>query len=102
MEQKADLGMNPQKLLTTQIWFSKGYKTAELQSRFGRELTRRLAGLPGVVSVTADADFPPFGGINTDFEVAGKTQREMLKGQMGFCDPQFFSTIGVRLLRMQM
>ncbi len=100
LERKAELGMNPQKLLTTQIWFNKGsYKTADQQARFGRELTKRLESLPGVVSVTAAVDFPPFGGINTDFEVAGKTHSEKWKGQMGFCDLQFFRTVGVRLLR---
>ena len=99
LSQKADLGMNPQKLLTTQIWFNKNYKTAEQQARFGRELTKRLANLPGVVSVTAAVDFPPFGGINTDFEAAGKTHSEKWKGQMGFCDPEFFRTTGVRLMR---
>jgi putative ABC transport system permease protein len=99
LERQADIGMNPQKLLTTQIWFNKNYKTAEQQARFGRELTKRLENLPGVVSVTAVVDFPPFGGINTEFEAAGKTHSEKWKGQMGFCDPQFFHTVGVRLLR---
>ncbi len=99
LERQADLGLNPQKLLTTQIWFNKKYQKSEQQARFARELTKRLESLPGVVSVTAAVDFPPFGGINTDFEAAGATHAEKWKGQMGFCDPQFFRTIGVRLLR---
>jgi putative ABC transport system permease protein len=49
--------------------------------------------------VTAAVDFPPFGGIDTDFEIPGKTHTESWKGQMGFCDPDFFPTIGMRLLR---
>jgi len=81
LERQADLGMNPQKLLTTQIWFNKGYKTADQQARFARELTSRLENLPGVASVTAAVDFPPFGGISTDFEAAGKTHSEKWKGR---------------------
>jgi predicted permease len=98
-EQQTELGMNVQKVLTTQIWFGKSYKTADSQARFQRELTTKLRSLPGVISVTGAQDFPPFGGINTDFEVAGKPHSDRWKGQMGFCDPDFFGTVGARLLR---
>ena len=96
---QADLGFQPQKMVTTQINLGKNYKTSEKQALFARELTSRLRQLPGVVSVTAAVDFPPFGGIDTDFEIPGKTHIESWKGQMGFCDPDFFPTIGMRLLR---
>ena len=96
---QADLGFQPQRMVTTQINLDKKYKTSEKQALFARELTSRLRKLPGVLSVTAAVDFPPFGGIDTDFEVPGKTHLESWKGQMGFCDPDFFPTIGMRLLR---
>ncbi len=96
----ADLGFKPEKMVTTQIRLAgNNYKTAEQQALFGRELTARLRALPGVVNVTAAVDFPPFGGIDTDFEVPGKSHTQTWKGQMAFCDPQFFPTIGMRLLR---
>ncbi len=98
-EREAELGMRTEKLLTTQIWFGKKYKTADDQSRFLTELKPRLQALPGVISVSGAVDFPPFGGINTDFEAAGQTHSEKWKGQMAFCDPEFFSTVGTRLLR---
>ena len=96
---QADLGFQPQRMLTTQINLDKKYKTSEKQALFARELTSRLRTLPGVLSVTAAVDFPPFGGVDTDFEIPGKTHTESWKGQMGFCDPDFFPTIGMRLLR---
>lgn len=96
---QADLGFKPQKMVTTQIRLNKNYKTAEKQAIFGRELTTRLRTLPGVLNVTAAVDFPPFGGIDTDFEVPGKVHSDTWKGQMGFCDSEFFPTIGMRLLR---
>ena len=52
-----------------------------------------------MINVATAVDFPPFGRIDTDFEVPGKAHTETWKGQMGFCDPQFFPTIGMRLLR---
>jgi putative ABC transport system permease protein len=96
---QADLGFQPQRMLTTQINLDKKYKASEKQAVFARELTSRLRTLPGVLSVTAAVDFPPFGGIDTDFESPGKTHSESWKGQMGFCDPDFFPTIGMRLVR---
>jgi putative ABC transport system permease protein len=96
---QADLGFQPQRMLTTQINLAKKYKTSERQALFARELTSRLRTLPGVLSVTAAVDFPPFGGVETDFEIPGKTHTESWKGQMGFCDPDFFPTIGMHLLR---
>jgi putative ABC transport system permease protein len=96
---QADLGFQPQRMVTTQINLGKNYKTSDKQALFARELTNRLRNLPGVVSVTAAVDFPPFGGVDTDFEIPGKTHIESWKGQMGFCDPDFFPTIGMRLLR---
>ena len=100
LEMQADLGMHqPQKLVVSDLSLGKRYKTTEQQARFARELTSRLAALPGVASAAAGLDFPPFGGMNTEYEIAGKTHSEKWKGQMGFVDTQFFPTVGVRLLR---
>jgi len=99
LERQADLGLNTAKLVVSDLALGKNYKTADEQSRFIRELTTRLGRLPGVVSVSGALDFPPFGGINTEFEVAGKTHKEKWTGQMGFVDADFLRTTGIRLLR---
>jgi hypothetical protein len=54
------------------------------------DATARLAALPGVVTASSALDFPPFGGIGTDFEISGETHGAQWKGQMGFIDSQFF------------
>jgi putative ABC transport system permease protein len=99
LERQADLGLNSAKLVVTDLVLGKNYKTADQQARFIRDLTTHLRRILGVVSVTGALDFPPFGGINTEFDVAGKTHNEKWTGQMGFIDADFFRTTGIRLLR---
>ncbi len=99
LQRQADLGIRPEKLLTTQIFLGKKYHTADQQARFFRELMPVVSSFPGVLSASAALDFPPFGGVNTDFEAAGVAHSEKWKGQMAFIDTQFFPTVGARLLR---
>ena len=99
VERYADLGLSPERLVVTDVALGKKYQTADQQSRFLRELITRLQNVPGVVSASGALDFPPFGGINTDFQVAGKTHAEKWTGQMGFVDAGFFRTVGIRQLR---
>jgi putative ABC transport system permease protein len=95
----AELGLSPEHLVVTDIALGKKYQTTDQQARFLRELMTRLRNIPGVVSASGALDFPPFGGINTDFEVAGKTHSEKWSGQMGFVDADYFRTLGMRQLR---
>lgn len=95
----AELGLSPEKLVVTDVALGKKYQKADQQARFLRELIVRLRSLPGVVSASGALDFPPFGGIPTDFEVAGKTHAEKWSGQMGFVDAGYFRTLGMRLSR---
>ncbi len=99
LQREAALGFRPEKLLVTQIALGKKYHTPDQQSRFVRELMPQLSRLPGVTSASAAVDFPPFGGIDTEFEAAGVTHSEKWKGQVGFCETNYFSTLGTRLLR---
>ncbi|MGH9585161.1 MAG: ABC transporter permease, partial [Bryobacteraceae bacterium] len=72
IERGAQLGIAaPEKLVISIIALGKNYKTVDQQSRFLRELVSRAHNLPGVRSATGALDFPPFGGINTDFDIAG-------------------------------
>jgi len=99
MQRDVDLGFRPEKILTAQIQLPvERYKTPEQQTRFLRDLLPRLRDLPGVTSASGALDFPPFGGINTDFDVAGKTHSDTWKGGMVLCSAQFFQTLGTRLM----
>lgn len=95
----ADLGITPEHLIVSQVRLGKKYSTVDQQARFAHDAVVHLETVPGVVSATAALDFPPFGGIDTEFEVPGKTHSEKWKGQMGFVDDQFLRTLGLRLLR---
>jgi putative ABC transport system permease protein len=98
MQRDVDLGFPPEKVLTAQIQLpAERYKTPEQQTRFLRDLLPRLRDLPGVTAAAGALDFPPFGGINTDFEVSGKTHSDTWKGGMVLCSAQFFQALGTRL-----
>jgi putative ABC transport system permease protein len=98
-EQQTDLGMNPAKLLVSQIDLGKKYPKVEQQYRFVRELTSRMEVLPGVISSSGALAFLPFGGPSTAFEIPGKTHSEKWTGQMGFVDSKFFDTLGFKLVQ---
>jgi putative ABC transport system permease protein len=74
------------------------YKGTESQARFVRELLSRVEGLPGVASAAAAVDFPPRGGMSTDFDVAGVTHSQRWTGDMVPCTWQLFNTLSIRLL----
>jgi len=99
VQRSMDLGFRPEKILTAQIQLpTKQYGTPEQQARFLRDLLPRLQNLPGVTSASGALTFPPYGGINTDFDVAGKTHSDTWKGDMVLCSSQYFQTIGTRLM----
>ena len=98
-ERNVDLGFRPEKVLAAQIQLpARQYATPEQQTRFLRDLLPRLQNLPGVTAAAGALAFPPFGGINTDFEVAGKSHSEAWKGDMVLCSADYSRTIGIRLL----
>jgi putative ABC transport system permease protein len=94
-----DLGIRTDHILMAGINLpAKQYKTTESQARFLRDLLPRLQSLPGVVSAAGALTFPPFGGIDTNFDVAGREHSENWKGRMVPCSSQFLDTLRVRLL----
>lgn len=98
-ERAVQLGLNPQHLLTAEIFLTKNHRTVDQQARFERELTSALRQLPSVLDVAASTDFLPFGGALTEFDVAGKTHSERLQGQFAIIDQNLFRTVQVPLLR---
>lgn len=100
LQRNVDLGFQTVNVLTTRIQLpAKQYKTAAQQNRFLNDLLPKLQAIPGVVSASGALAFPPFGGIDTEFDIAGKTESEKLKGQMILCSPEFFATLRIRLLK---
>lgn len=100
VQRQVDLGIRTDHVLMTQLNLPpKQYKTTESQARFLRDLLPRLQNLPGVISAGGGLDFPPFGGIDTNFDIAGKEHSENWKGRMVPSSSRFLETLRVPLLR---
>lgn len=99
LEREADIGIRTDHVLITALNLPpKQYPSTDAQARFLRELLPRLQGLPGVVSAAGALDYPPNGGVGTDFDVAGVTHAEGWKGYVVPCSRQFFETVRLRLI----
>ena len=100
LQRAVDLGIRSENVLTMGLNLpSQQYKTVEQQTRFLRDLLPRVQSLPGVVAASGALAFPPFGGIDTEFDAHGKSQSKKWKGQMVLCSQDFFKTLSVGLLR---
>jgi putative ABC transport system permease protein len=100
-----DPGFHPQGVLTAEITLpDQKYEPAERQIAFTRELLDRLRAIPGVQS--ADTVFPlPLGGNGfvLAFAVQGRpdtsSQDSSLHANIRLVTPDFFRTLGIRLLQ---
>ncbi len=98
--QQVDLGLNPQNVLVAFPSFPpKQYKTAASKQRFFTQLLQRVHTLPGVVAATEAFSTPPFGGYQSDVDIAGKTHVEKWQADLEFCSEEYFRTLEIRLLR---
>jgi hypothetical protein len=92
--------LNPDNILVARLPFPRGqYKTAEAKRQFFRPLLQRLSALPGVIAATETSTLPPYGGIGTEVEIAGKTHSEKWNAIFQLCSEGYFPTLGIRLLR---
>ncbi len=101
--QRIDLGLNPDKILVARLPFPRGtYKTAAEKQRFFQALLPRLYALPGVVAATETITLPPYGGINTEIDIPGKTHTEKWQGLYQLVSEGWADTLGLRLTRGRM
>jgi predicted permease len=96
---QVDLGFEPRNLLFTRLPLPKQYKTAAAKQHFFSQLLPRLQSLPGVVSATVLVVPPPFGGINSEIEIPGKTHADKWRSKFELCNETFFQTLRPRTLR---
>jgi putative ABC transport system permease protein len=92
-----DLGFNPHNLLVTRI--SLPNATMAQQRHFFEAALQSVGSIPGVLSVGITNSVPAYGGMETDFEFAGKHPAERWTGQFQLCNESYFQAIGLRLLR---
>lgn len=96
--QAVALGIDPHNILVARTPLPKGhYTTAKERGLFFRRVLDRLNAIPGVVSATETSTLPPYGGIGSEIEVAGKTHSEKWRGLFQLCSEQYFRTLGIKL-----
>ena len=80
--------------------FPKGrYDAAGAKKLFFQQVLQRVTTLPGVVAATETASLPPYGVIESEITVPGKTHSESWKAQLQLCSEGYFQTLGRRLIR---
>ena len=98
--QTVDLGFNPDNILVARLPFPRGqYKTAAEKQRFFEQLLLRLESLPGVVAASETTSLPPYGGIRSEIDIAGKTHTEKWQAIYQLCSAGYFPTLELKLLR---
>src|SRR5574340_210407 len=98
--QHVDLGFNPKNILVARLPFPRGqYKTAAAKQQFFQPLLARLHALPGVVAATETTTLPPYGGIQSEIDIPGKTHSERWESIFQLCSEGYFPTLGLRLQR---
>ena len=98
---RVDLGLKPDHVIGFSVAPELNGYTAERTARFGRELTERLAALPGVRSATS-AEVPTLGGDtsggNVTVEGATPGPDDDTHVQYNEVRPDYFATLGIPLL----
>jgi predicted permease len=91
------LGLQPDHILVVRLPLPKDrYKTAGQVAGFFRPLLVRLKNLPGVVDATETSTLPPYGGIESDVDVTGRTHTEKWTALFQLCSEGYFPTLKIR------
>ncbi len=95
-----DLGIEVDHVLSARLPLPRGqYKTAQEKQSFFRVLLPKLYALPGVVAATETSTLPPYGGIRSDIQIAGKTHSETWNSIFQLVSEGYFPTLGLKLVR---
>ena len=98
--QRVDLGLNPDNILVARLPLPRGqYDSAAAKQQFFQKLLARLHALPGVVAATETSTLPPYGGINSEIQIPGKTPTERWDAIFQLCSEGYQPTLGLRLAR---
>lgn len=91
-----DLGFDPHNVIVARLTLPNA--TAAQMRPFLETAATRITNLPGVISASVTAGFPPFNGYRTEIDVAGNPGQERGTGLVKLGDEAYFRTIGQRLL----
>jgi putative ABC transport system permease protein len=101
--QQVDLGFNPERITTAMIGLPKSrYPSSQSAITFYQQLTSAIGALPGVESAGLSSG-PPLTGASTGMPVApvgaSPLGNAKMQADWRFVSPQYFSTLGIPLLR---
>jgi putative ABC transport system permease protein len=98
--QTVDLGLNPEGILSVRLPLPRGqYTTPAAKRQFFGQVLARVQALPGVVTASATSTLPPYGGIPTEIEVAGRTHDQRWEAIYQLCSEGYFATLGIHMQR---
>jgi len=98
-----ELGFDTSNILVARLAFPKGrYDTAQEKKRFFQQILQRIAALPGVTAASETSYLPPYGGIQGEVTVPGKTHSDRWTAQSELVSQDCFRVLGLRLLRGQL
>jgi putative ABC transport system permease protein len=90
------LGLQPDHVLVVRLPLPRDrYRTSDQIAGFYKPLLQRLKALPGVIEATETSTLPPYGGIGSDVDVAGKTHAEKWNGLFQLCSEGYFPTLRI-------
>jgi putative ABC transport system permease protein len=93
------LGLQPDHVLVARLPLPvERYKTADQLVGFYRPLLQRLKALPGVMEVTETSTLPPYGGIGSEIEIAGKSHQEKWNAMFQLCSEGYFAVLKIQFL----
>ena len=96
---QAHLGFQPDHIFVARLPLpQERYQTAAQVTRFFRPLLARLKAIPGVIDATETSTMPPYGGLPTNIEIAGRTHEEKWNAVFELCSEDYSRVLKVPFL----
>ena len=93
------LGLRPDHIFVARLPLPEDrYKTSDQLAGFFRPLLNRLKAVPGVLEATETSTLPPYGGINTEIEIPGKTHAEKWNALFQLCSEGYFPVLKIQFI----
>src|SRR6266478_1657651 len=93
------LGLQPDHIFVARLPLPEDrYKTSDQLAGFFRPLLNRLKAVPGVLEATETSTLPPYGGINTEIEIPGKTHAEKWEALFQLCSEGYFPVLKIQFI----
>ncbi len=93
------LGLQPDHIFVARLPLPEDrYKTSDQLAGFFRPLLTRLKAVPGVLEATETSTLPPYGGIDTDIEIPGKTHAEKWTALFQLCSEGYFPVLKIQFI----